>query len=462
MAMVQPLSSMSSRLERAAPPGRVPAPPREGPRPDRFEPSPSAEEAPEASGLRWVPAVLAAVSAAGVLGGLAVHVAPRGATSKAKAEAALGPWREIADAAGRSRPHDAREARETRQAYRGGHRALDAARDRAMADLARLGEGTHALPDGGRLVLRRARDGVVTAHYQGAEPLQVTFRTDDPGRVTVVRGTGTSRFQAARVGALLESRAFAHLTDSFSLDGPTLVRRSTAGQVRVGSDGDATLLPADGRLATVVTPDFNRGERDLVLERASARVLPDGRRTPLAEEDRARLSDALDGHSPETLRRLVDSGLTFIVVDPKAPLPPGGYPGGETKWPKDATGLDEAGGYYNQYAKSVVLRSDMLERSIVVHETAHALDDFGAPDAEGQVRWESQEEMVTSLFEAYRARSSDKTRVWSGYALLNAQEYYAKGFEFHEGTLEDRALLQRLDPDLARFIEGRLGQGALL
>lgn len=460
MTTVQALSSVPSVLERAAPPGRVPPPPRAEPGPDRFEPS-SAEEEPQAARGRWGAALLAAVAAAGVLGGLAVHVTPRVGSAKSKAEAPLGPWRDSAEAAGQSRPHDAREAREARRAYRDGHRALDAARDQAMADLARLGEGTHPLPEGGRLVLRRARDGVVTAHYQGTESLQVTFRTDDPGRVTLVRGTGTSRFQAARVGTLLESRVFGYPTDSFGLEGATLVRRSAAGQVRVGPDGEATLIPPDGRLATVVAPDLNRGARDQVLERASARVQPDGRREPLTEDDRARLSDALDGHAPETLRSLVDSGLTYLVVDPKAPLPPGGYPGGETKWPKDATGEEEAGGYYNQYVKAVVLRSDMLERSIVVHETAHALDDLGAPDTEGQVRWESQEETVAKLFAAYKERSADPARVWSRYALVNAQEYYAKGFEFHEGTAEDRALLKRLDPDLARFIEARLGQGAL-
>lgn len=459
--MVQALGSVPpGRLERSAPPGLVPATPcEEGAAPDRFVPS--AEESPRDDRSPWSAAALAAVAVVGVLGGLGAHEARKADSSAARVvEAPLGPWRQAAEAASLARSYDPREGRETRAAYRELHRTLDAARDRAMADLARLGEGAHELEGGGRVVLRRGQDGVVVAHYQGAPPMQVSFRENEPGRITLQQGLEGSRLLASRVGAHLESRRFGYPTDSWDVEGETLVRRTGPRQVRVAPDGEVTLIPENG-LATVITPDRNRGERDQVLEIASARLLPDGRREPLPEEVRARLSDSLDGHSPATLRTLVDNGLTFLIVDAKAPPPPGGYPGGHAQWPRDATGKDEAGAYYNQYLKAVVLRPDMLDRGTVVHETAHALDDFGAPDVDGAVLWESDTDpKVQDLFRAYRERSADKEKVWSDYALVNAQEYYAKGFELHEGSPEDRALLQRLDPDFASFVQQRLGQGA--
>lgn len=461
---MQPLRGLPPvSFERSGPPGLGSPPPvvsPEGPS-DVFE---RAEEPPVAFRRQWGSATLAAMAAVGVLGGLAVQAVPGLRTSKVKAQsqASLGPWREGAEAVGRPRAFDAREAREARQNYREVHRALDQAVEQARADLERLGEGTHTLAEGRRLVLKKAPQGVVTAHYQGGEATLVTFRPDEPGRASLTQGAAGARLEATRVGSTLEFRRFGRQTETWTADGEVLSGRVADRQIRVAPDGEVTILEGPGRLATVIVPDLQRVARDEILAGASSRLHPDGRREPLSQDVRAQLSDALDGHAPGTLQTLVDSGLKFQIVDSQAAPPPGGFPGGTMQWPKDATGKEEAGGYYNPYVKTVVLRSDMLDRPIVIHETAHALDDFGAPDVEGKVVWESEADPgLVRLFQAYQKRAaSDKALTWSDYALVNAQEYFAKGVEFHEGSPEDRATLKRLDPELARFIEARLLQGA--
>ena len=384
-----------------------------------------------------------------------------GASPQAGPQVPAGlPLREQVARAAARRPVDPPEARQTRNRYAQLHRDLEAARDRMLSDLARLGEGTHATAGGFVVTLAREGPDVVTARYSHEEPgrfLSVRASTKNADEIRMERGEKPTLLTASRWGTRVEAREFGRYSEAYTLDGEVLVHRTPKEELRIQPDGETAILPleGEGRLATVILPHYDHSEREQILARASFRLLPDGTRKPLDPETLDQLALGAQAYAPEVLRLLAGSGVTWVVADPH-PAPPGGFPGRNTTWPPDATEKQEAGGYYTAPDKTVVLRSDMLYPDMVTHEIGHALDDLGAPDRDG-VRWESEQEpQVRKMYEAYLERSKDPEKIWSDYARINLHEYYAKGFELYQGPPSERDRLQSLDPDLYRFVEGRL------
>lgn len=432
----------------------------------------SAEEPPgQAPRLPWAALAGAGVALLSAVSGHAgaAEAQQGGGTSTVRAleEGAPGlslvALREQVARASARRPQDPPEARLARTRFALLHQELDQARDQALRDLARLGEGTHALPDGLLVTLRKDGPHQFTARYTHAEPARVQTiqaRTDGSGDVRLERGERPVLLVASRQGGRMDAREFGRHSESYELEGDVLVRRTPTAETRTLPDGEFSSRPADGDVATVILPDMPSAERDAVIFARGARLAPDGSRTPLDEESRERLLEALQPYPPGVLRTLAGHGVSWLIVDPLKP-PPGGFPGGNLTWPMDATGKQGAGAYYNPGGKVIVLRSDMLHQGAVVHEFAHAVDDLGAADSDAAVVYESETDpLVQGLFQNYLERSKDPAQVWSDYAQINAQEYYAKGFEFFHGPQSDRERLEKLDPGLYRFVEGRL-QAAL-
>jgi hypothetical protein len=240
-----------------------------------------------------------------------------------------------------------------------------------------------------------------------------------------------------------------------------LEKMARAAKQAMGKKGGAPPAPSSGGTAGAPSaPSAGAEVNPQITEcvRAMGRaVMKDGSSAPLSGDEIATVSKTLKLYAPEALKKLKGKGVLIYIVDSHVTPGGAGYPGmkpGEA-WPAGVGAF-----YHPAYKFMVVPRDYMGHTGVVTHELGHAIDDAMKSD-QGSHIWLSEDDReCKKIFDDYLVRvKTDPGMQWNGpNTAPNVVEYFAEGLRVYHSSMEERAKLRRLDPDLSRYVEKSMDQ----
>ena len=323
----------------------------------------------------------------------------------------------------------------------------------------------------------RSLGGLLTGRTDPDIIITVTFDENNPGDGEITTRKRNSEQGTEIVSTVKKVGSTLTISDAkgtvaYGMDDKGRVyRESSAGgktvRTSINSDGSTEVITgtpgAEGTgTVEVHPPDLLRAEYFKMAREMSYVLNADGSHAALTAAQLETLVRGMSKYSIDVIRAFYNQGLKIAICDHTV-TPQGGYPAGgggaNPEWVK-VQGVP-CGGYYSAGAGEgsdvIVLRLDCIENfsyvGTVVHELAHAIDDFTEPDAERVKYYTNHDPEVDRLYQAYKKRvSSDSSATWSSYALTNRQEYLAVALEFYMDP-EKREILKTKDPDMYAYVE---------